>query len=195
MFTSANNSSAEDYDMLQLIYINIPQFSLFAARHGYKVNCSLKEDQSLHSLGLEVNHLLIDFSDLLEKTQLYTRELPALNSPDGNLIGCNFRFDDRFRTKNMPSLKPHGAHANLSTDDVKHIPHIYKKIGEWKLIIILEPKWVTTSHAHVMFTPLGGHRRFEGLCKIETLDFEVKCIYATPIVLGVQESKFNDIFY
>ena len=180
-------------NLSQFTYLNIPRLSILAAMHGYKIILPLKEGQSLHSLGWELNHVLLSFSELLEKIHPLARELPELSKPEDNLIGITFSFNDRFRTKNVPYPDRDQTYTNFITGDIKCDPHIYKKFGGWKLALTINPRWITTSTAYCEFIPSGGHNIYAGLCTIKSLDRSSKIIHGTPLLIGLPKSEFYEL--
>ncbi len=181
-----------DYNLSQITYLNVPRLSILAAIYGYRINLPLKEGQSLHSLGWELNHVLLEFSKLLREIHPLAKELPDLSDPEDRLIGLTFNFNNRFRTRNMPYPDRSQLYTNYLKGNLKHDPHIYRKFGEWKLALTINPQWITTTTAYSEFIPSGGHNRFAGLCTIKAISYETKFLHATPLVLGFPKTEFND---
>lgn len=88
--------------LTQLTYINVPRLNELAELNGFNVDLSrYKDDQTLHSLGWELNHVMSSFKNVL--THLVISAIPAqsLQLHEG-YIGTAISFERlRFRTKNI----------------------------------------------------------------------------------------------
>jgi len=175
----------------QFSYLNVPRLSILAAMNNRIINLRLTEEQTLHSLGWELNRVMLEFSRLLNEITLTAIELPSsVNGADERMAGITFSFNTRFRTKNMPCTGMDQVHR--LTGDISRDPHIYKKLGEWRIILAIDPRWITTTTAWGEFMPSAGHRVFAGLCTVKSVEEQKKEIYATPLIIGFPKSTWEE---
>lgn len=190
--TELSNLTPWQINVSQFTYLNVPRLAIVAAMNNRIVNLPLTENQTLHSLGWELNRVMLEFSRLLNEITVAAVELPSsLDSPDERIAGITFSFSTRFRTKNMPRGSMDDVHP--LTGDIGRDPHIYKRFGEWKLILAIDPRWITTTTAWGEFMPSGGHRAFAGLCTVKGLEKRKKEIYATPLIIGFPKSIWDEV--
>ncbi len=179
-------------DVSQFSYLNVPRLAILAAMQGRKIEVPLREDQTLHSLGWKLNQVLLEFSQVIEDIKIDAVDLPAeFVNPDEGLVGITFSFNGRFRTKNLRNYKLDRVYE--LSGDLNRDPHIYKQLGAWKLVLPIDPKWVTTSTAWGEFMPSSGQRNFAGLCLVKNVDGQRQQIFATPLLIGFPKSQWDDI--
>lgn len=77
------------------------------------------------------------------------------------------------------------------TGDLSKDPHIYAKTGAFKLVIYIDPNWITTSTAFTLFKPSSGQSTFSGLGRITNVDYEDRVITATAWVVGLPRGIFE----
>ena len=63
---------------------------------------------------------------------------------------------------------------------------IYRKFDGWKLICLIDPRWITTSTAYSTLS--GGTLTAMGLVHINKIDTDNKIALASPLFLGAPES-------
>ena len=184
-------------NLSQLCYINVPRLCEQAELKGYQVDLrKYREDQTLHSLRWELNHVMSAFQNVLGLLEFSTIPLQELVLHEGH-IGSPISFDrTRFRTKNIAFEAINATsrwHQNF-TGDLEKDPHIYAKLGEFKLVIFIDPNWITTSTAFTLFKPSSGQSVFSGLGIITNVDYEKKVITATAWVIGLPRGPFDETF-
>lgn len=184
-------------NLAQLTYINVPRLCEQAEINGFKVDLSrYREDQTLHSLGWELNHVMSSFQHVLAHLEVAAVPLPTLKLHEG-FIGIPISFDRvRFRTKNIASeaIDSKKSWKQKFTGDLGKDPHIYAKIGDFKIVIFIDPNWITTSTAFTLFKPSAGQSTFSGLGRITNVDYENQILTASAWVLGLPRSPFDEIF-
>jgi len=171
----------------QLCYINVPRLCELAELQGYKVDLgSYGGNQTLHSLGWELNHVMAKFKHLLGSISLQTIPLDQLRYAHEAYIGLPISFDRvNFRTKNI-SVKNKASSREISfTGDLSRDPHIYFEKRSLKLVINVDPRWITTSTAFLLFRPSSGQSTFSGLARINNVDYSKGVMLATPWVIGI----------
>ncbi len=183
-----SNSEPWDFNISHICYLNIPRLGLLAARYGYGLDLSsLPEVQYLSSLGMELAGVMLAFEDLLIRIQPQARPLSDLREPDDKYIGLTCHFKERFRTKNVSQSIGNKQANRIFTGDLSRDPHIYIQFDGWKLAMVIDPRWITTSTAHAEFCPQGGSNVFSGLGTIKSIDANEGLVFATPLLLGIPE--------
>ncbi len=174
----------------QYYYLNIPRLAILAASFNIEVDLQfLDSSQSLHSLGWELNSIVLEFKKILEIIHPSATDIDQINEFIPEQIGSTLSFNSNFRAKGIPS--PQEADSFKLTGDVIRDPQIYKKFREYRFIMTVNPKWITFATA---FVNLSGHVSCAGLCTIKGYDPDKKYIIATPLILGIPKSPFDNIF-
>jgi hypothetical protein len=77
------------------------------------------------------------------------------------------------------------------TGDLSKDPHIYVAGSTFKLVLNVDPTWITTSTAFGLFRPSSGQSTFSGLARINNVDYESATMFGTPWVIGLGPSLFD----
>lgn len=174
----------------QYSYINIFRLREQASIQNLDVNLDeYKEFKSLHSLGYGLFILMNQFESLLKNLNFKAIPIDKLEVINDDLIGSTISFEKiKFRTKNIyfSPDKPTVFTGNLDED-----PHIYTKIENFKCVLNIDSKYITTSTAFCLFRPKGGQSEFSGLGVITNIDYINQVIIMTPWVLGIPESNID----
>lgn len=184
-------------NLAQLTYINVPRLCEQAELHGFKVDLShYRENETLHSLRWELNHVMAAFQSVLAHLELSAVPFPSLSLHEGH-IGALVSFDRlRFRTKNVPmdALGTQTYRKQVFSGDLRKDPHIYATLRDFKLIVFIDSQWITTSTAFTLFRPSSGQSTFSGLARITNVDYENRTMTATGVVIGLPRGPFDEIF-
>lgn len=180
----------------QLTYINVPRLCEQAEMCGYQVDLRhYKEDQTLHSLGWNLNHVMSAFHTVLEHLSVDAIPLKSAILHE-SIVGAAISFDrQRFRTKNV-SIDTHSDRSTPRkfTGILGKDPHIYCQVGSFKIVMFIDPRWITTSTAFTLFRPTSGQSVFSGLGRVTGVDYETGIATVTPWVIGLPRSLFDEIF-
>ncbi|GAB1795503.1 lipase family alpha/beta hydrolase [Priestia megaterium] len=172
----------------QLYYINVPRLSELAGYLDYDINVELGEVDSLNSIGF-LGPLIKEFKGLINKIEPLAHSFNNLKLQDIK-VGYLAEFSNKFRSKNWSNNKDKLFKA---THSVGNEPHLWMDCNDYKVILSLSPKWITTDTA---FSMLANIADVAGLCRIKQVDLEQKVVYATPLFLGVpKESDFFESMY
>ena len=180
----------------QLTYINVPRLCEQAELHGYRVDLSrYKESQTLHSLGWELNHVMSAFETVLAQLSINAVPMQELLLHEG-FIGTPIAFErQRFRTKNVRcDSRAEVAHLSKFSGNLTRDPHIYARIGEFRVVLFIDCRWITTSTAFSLFRPDSGQSTFSGLGRVTGIDYEAGLLTATPWVIGLPRGPLDNIF-
>ena len=105
-------------------------------------------------------------------------------------IGQTIEFSGKFRTKNMPSLKTvcksDYSLKGTSEDD----PHIYLTKNGKRLILNLDPTWMTTTTSFVNLT--SGWVTVSGLASVK--EIKDNSAIASPYLLGTPKNPWDDLW-
>lgn len=111
-------------------------------------------------------------------------------------IGHIFNFDGIFRTKNVPYLDDLNSGKFELAGDIDRDPHIYKKRSDdYKVILMIDPRWLCSTTAFVNFRPSSGQGNFAGCAIVKSVDLENKVVIAAPIVIGLNKTLLDELFY
>lgn len=169
----------------QPYYINVPRLSMLAVELNYPLNGFDKIGQigRLSELGIELGAVLLAFKDIVKTIKPKTLS-PSNLQFDEIRHGSLIEFSDRFNSKNSRQLRE-------DTYNSDNPPHLWKKIGDYKLIMNLNPRWVTT---YTACTSLSRNAEFAGICLVKQIDLEQKIIYATPLFIGIPRNLDPFVF-
>lgn len=179
-----------------LAYINVPRLCEQAEIGGYQVDLRhYKDNQTLHSLGWELNHVMSAFRAVLDHWPVDAIPVQSLALHE-SIVGAPISFDrQRFRTKNVRRVEI----ANTSdlwkfTGSLSKDPHIYCQLEKYKVVMFIDPRWITTATAFTLFRPSSGQSVFTGLGRVTGVDYETGIVTVTPWVIGVPRGPFDDFF-
>jgi hypothetical protein len=173
----------------QLTYINVPRLCEQAELQGFLVDLrQYKDNQALHSLGWELNHVMSAFQTVLARLSLDAVQMQNISLHEG-FIGVPIAFDrHRFRTKNVSAKI---ADLPKFTGNLAKDPHIYAQLDQFRIILFIDPRWITTSTAYTLFC--SGQSMFSGLGRITNVDYEAGSVTVTPWVIGLPKCPFDEL--
>lgn len=182
----------------QFTYINIPRLTEQSYRQGASVDLSCyKENKSLHSLKWELNKVMSAFDLLLKRINFDAISSNKLKVFNDNLIGNIISFERvRFRTRNIHVSNLDNIIDNPTpfSGDLQKDPHIYTSIENFKFILNIDFRWITTTTAFCLFRPSGGSSLFSGLGTITNINYIKQIVTITPLVLGIPAPKAESIY-
>ncbi len=180
-------------NLSQLEYVNLPRLAILAGIHGYRLDLSYLDPQrDLHSMGMELNAILVSIGSLLQQLDLHAVPLSNIRDFDKGLEGMTLSFEASFRTKNVPDMEYRQSGKPLYIGDPDRGPQVYRKQGEWKILLAIDPQWITTTTAYVDFR--SGIHKFAGLGTIKEVAPAKRLVRATPLVIGLPKNPLNDLF-
>lgn len=174
----------------QYAYLNVPRLDEFAAIEGYEIRRdAIAKDATLRSLGFELNNLMLAYRRSLEAMRIDAVAANTINFAHEDYVGRLLSFDGlRFRTKNLPLYRPKKADDFTFAGDLKSDPHIYHHFGSWRLVININPRWITTDTAYGLFRASGGASTLSGFVRLSQVDYESRTMVATGLALGLPPS-------
>lgn len=173
----------------QYAYLNVPRLDELAALMGYRIpHEPLEGGKHLSSLDYDLNYLIDRFRTTLERLPLETIAADDIHFAHEGYIGQAVSFDRlRFRTRNIPQFRPMAGETRF-TGSLEHDPHIYHPFPEWRFVINVDPRWITTDTAYGLFRPSGGSSVLSGFARINSVDYERNTMVATGLALGLPPS-------
>lgn len=185
-----------DTKLHQMYYINVPRLSLLCSRYGYSLDLShYGRIEALHELGWELNGLMGGFSKLLSAVELKAIPIEAALTQLEKMQGTYVSFDRRFRTKNISMPSSPSGYKTAFKSDLSKDPHIYTKIGDYKVVAYIDRRWITTTTAFCKFRPSSGQNDFAGIAFVNSVDTDAKIVSITPYVVGMPSNEFIEAFY
>ena len=179
------NAPRIDINISQVYYMNLPRLAMLSVMNGqddFDIQLSLP----LISNGLDLIRGMILVLAVIPNLRLKTRKYET--GVEEFHVGEYITFNNSFRTKNVPSsttVQLPNYQISMNTP-----PHIYLKTGNQKLILHLDPKWLTTTTSFVNFS--SGHVSVAGVALIKEIDNYN--IFASPLVLGTPHSFMDDFW-
>jgi hypothetical protein len=173
----------------QYSYLNVPRLDELAALLGYRIEHeSLAGGAHLSSLGYDLNYLMSRFRATLERLPLQAAPADEIQFVNEMYIGQIISFDRlRFRTRNLPTYRPEVGPTKF-TGSLERDPHIYHSFPDWRFVISVDPRWITTDTAYGLFRPSGGSSVFSGFARINSVDYEHNVMMATGLAIGLPPS-------
>lgn len=173
----------------QLYYLNIPRLAALPNKNGSLLNMDIMgSHRCLHDMGYELGYILQQYKEILNRLEICAAPLGP--SFDGLKPGQVISFDDKFRTKNVPGPDECRQSSYSLTGDLDRDPILYLKRGGKKLVLTLDPRWMTTTTSFVNFRM--GWVDLAGLAVVKASGGET--VIATPYMLGTPKNEFWDQF-
>jgi hypothetical protein len=166
-----------------LDYLNVPRILLDPAAQGalqapIVAPVSL-DTTTLRNMGIQLVPVMVAFEEVFKSWHAHTIPLAAISDFGEQAIGARISFDETFWTRGMTGADKMKPGFEL-TGDINVDPHIYLKEGECKVVLPLDPRWVTTSTAFHDFT--SGRGQFAGVGLLKSVTNELAVI--SPLVVG-----------
>lgn len=179
-------------NIAQIYYVNIPRLNILSFKEEIFVDTNfLKEYKNLHEMGYGLNKLFIEYQPILDKITPCALAIEEITSINLDLIGLTLSFDCDFRTKNNPGLDDFCSGKFKLKGDLKKDPQLYTSLLGFKLILTIDPTWLTTTTSFVNFRM--GRGNFAGIATIKDVLIVDKIIIATPLLIGLRKSPFDRI--
>jgi hypothetical protein len=179
-----------------LYYINVPRLNTTAAAAG----CYLDLERygnitALHELGGALGGLMLGFDNLLMQVELRAVDLAVAVGLLENARGMLVSFDRDFRTKNIRMPESPAEYLRAVTGNLAKDPHIYTDVAGMRVVMRIDPRWITTTTAFSEFRPSSGKNKFAGLGIINSVDIDQRMVNVTPYVIGLPSNPFMEQFY
>lgn len=164
-----------------LTYINIPRADMYAVVNS--IVCPSFEvgaASSIRDLGLQAGRLMASYTHILNHEELYANEFADDTKIEQLAVGSYwFSSPANFRSKkihNQPDLV--AAWSRLESV-------IYRKFVNWRLLCLIDPRWITTCTAYSIFN--GGTMEAMALVHINAIDLDKRIAKASPLFIGAPD--------
>lgn len=176
----------------QYSYLNVPRLDEFAALLGYRIKHEpLESGTHLSSLGYDLNYLVDRFRATLERMPIQAIPAEQIEFAHEAYIGQIVSFERlRFRTRNIPEYRPKAGPTNF-TGSLDRDPHIYHAFPNWRLVINVDPRWITTDTSYGLFRPSAGSSVLSGFARITSVNYEDRTMLTTGLAIGLPPSHFD----
>ncbi|MFT8897546.1 MAG: hypothetical protein ABF968_11370 [Acetobacter sp.] len=161
-----------------LIYLNMPRLDMYAVSCSLPMptlQCSLEKATCFRDLGINAGRVMARYTALLNREDIYGS---VVKSNISHLEVGEYCFIEpmNFRTVSIE------GNGNLPAAWEADRSIVYRNFLEWKLILLIDPRWITTSTAES--TLRSGHVELCSAIRINSINTENKKIYASPLFLA-----------
>lgn len=175
-------------EFTHLQYVNVPRLLSLAAMQGIEVGEVAPPGGWLHNEGAALVRLLLALEQLLNRMRLQALPLDALLSAEHEMTGATFSFNRRFYTRNGPFVDTRGAPPPVPAD-WRRAAHLHCRLGPKRLVMVMDPRWFTTTTSFVEFR--SGQGTFAGLAFLKRAHPEDDVLLASPIVIGFPQPAWS----
>jgi len=176
----------------QYTYLNVPRLDEFAAILGFRIrHNAVSGTTHLSELNFEINYLMEQYRRVLDSLPMESVPAGEIGFVHDGYVGQVVSFERlRFRNRNVPMYRPEGRQTDF-TGDLDHDPHIYHAFTNWRFVINIDLRWITTNTAYGLVRSSGAGTLFSGFARINAVDFETKTMRATGLAIGLPPSIFD----
>jgi hypothetical protein len=155
------------------------------AVNGYALRPpSLPQFTYLHELGFELGVLLCKFSRAVQRIEHSAIPLGAIGRIEDKHIGLFYSFLSSCWAKNIPSytrLKRGWSPSGTCLKD----PHLHFRHSDTKVLLAIDPRWLTTSTTFHDLTGRGKTATLSGLIQLKQIDKRANLAVCTPLIFGL----------
>lgn len=169
-----------------LSYINIPRADMYSVVNSIPLpQFEFGDAISIRDLGIHAGQLMGRYTALMNREELYANILGDKTSLEDLSVGSYwFSQEAVFRSKRVRD-KPV---KNIYDLWQKQECIIYRKMRDWKLICLIDPRWITTNTAFVTLS--SGSLNTLGLFHVNSVDEKTKVALTSPLMLGAPDRGF-----
>ena len=169
-----------------IYYLNIPRLAMFSAVCGVSLSAPISRGfKYLHELGYELGVLLHHFKAALHRIEFSAIPLESIDRMTDAHVGAYFSFCSSCWTKNIPSYNDLKEGWSLS-GDLMNDPHIHFRHRDTKIVLAIDPRWLTTSTSFHDLMNRGKTSRIAGLMQLKRIDQGSALASFTPLVFGLR---------
>lgn len=166
-----------------LSYINVPRADMYAVANSISLpQPEFSEAQSIRELGLASGRLMASYVSVLNHDDLYANELSDETALTDLRVGEYWYSPETiFRSKKV--VDAYSASVPKAWKRQECI--IYRNFDGWRLVCMIDPRWMTTSTASVILS--SGIFKTIALVHIASVDIDAKIALSSPIFLGAPD--------
>lgn len=178
----------------QYTYLNVPRLDEFAAMQGYQIRHDpVPGTTHLSELNYELNNLMQQYRRVLNSLPMESVPVNQIDFVHEGYVGQIVSFERlRFRNRNVPMYRPEGK-MTAFTGDLGHDPHVYHAFTDWRFVINIDLRWLTTSTAYGLVRTGGAGTLFSGFARINAVDFRTNTMLATGLAIGLPPSFLDQV--
>jgi hypothetical protein len=168
-----------------ILYLNVPRMDMYAVANSIALQrFDFGTARCFRDLGLEAGQVMASYTHVLNLEDIYADQIGATDDISQLEVGryC-FIEPTIFRTVGI------GKTSDPQSDWELDKSVIYRRFADWRLICLIDPRWITTSTAGA--TLRSGQARLCGVVRINRVDDEARKIYASPLFLAQPEGRFS----
>lgn len=166
-----------------LMYINVPRADMYAAANSISFPPpQLGAANSIRDLGIGAGRLMASYVNVLNHDDLYGNEFLD-NTPLENLQVGDYWYSPEATFRSKKVLDTYSEAVRQAWK--RHECIIYRKFDDWRLICMIDPRWMTTTTASVTLS--SGSFKCIALVHISSIDTASKIAMASPIFLGAPD--------
>ena len=156
---------------------------------GYKIRHEpVSGATHLSELNYDLNYLMQQYHLVLAGLPMESVPVDQIAFAHEGYVGQIVSFERlRFRNRNVPMHRPEG-HMTSFTGDLERDPHIYHSFADWRFVINIDLRWITTNTAYGLVRSGGAGSLFSGFARINAVDFETRTMLATGLAIGLPPS-------
>jgi hypothetical protein len=161
-----------------LLYLNVARLDMYAAANAFlPPRFPFGDAKCLRELGLAAGQLMATYTHIFNIEDLYAHTINDETGIDSVQEGMYcFVGPSAFRTVKV------GQTGDLQAGWKSGASSIYRKMADWTLICLIDPKWITTTTAFVGLS--SGHARLCGVLRISSVDLQLRKVYSSPLFLA-----------
>lgn len=161
-----------------VLYLNVPRVDMYAVANSIPLpRFDFGNAQRFHDLGMGAGRVMAGYTQILNAEDMYAHQVGEKDDISRLQVGqyC-FVESMNFRTIAIGT----GGEPQVAWASDESI--IYRRFADWRLICLIDPKWITTSTAGS--TLRSGWARLCGVVRINRIDAEARKVYASPLFLA-----------
>lgn len=178
----------------QYTYLNVPRLDEFAAMQGYQIRHDpVPGTTHLSELNYELNYLMEQYRRVLDRLPVESVPVNQIDFAHEGYVGQIVSFERlRFRNRNVPMYRPEGQ-MTAFTGHLGRDPHVYHAFPNWRFVINIDLRWITTNTAYGLVRSSGAGTLFSGFARINAVDFETNTMLATGLAIGLPPSFLDRV--
>lgn len=178
----------------QYTYLNVPRLDEFAAMQGYQIRHNpVPGTTHLSELNYELNYLMEQYRRVLDSLPMESVPVSQIDFAHERYVGQIVSFERlRFRNRNVPMYRPEGQ-MTAFTGDLGRDPHVYHAFPDWRFVINIDLRWITTNTAYGLARSSGAGTLLSGFARINAVDFETNTMLATGLSIGLPLSFLDEV--
>lgn len=161
-----------------ILYLNLVRLDMYAVANSIAPpTLHFGAANSFSELGFDAGRIMASYTGILNTEDMYAHQVADCDAIADLYVG-QYCFLNRvnFRTRGI------GRSELLEAAWAGDESVIYRQYGDWCLLCLIDPRWITTSTAGS--TLRSGHATLCGVVRINRVDSDTRKVYASPLFLA-----------